>query len=514
MKRLRKFSSHPKFDKERRKQLAAIITMSNEGKKRLFLLLFVFVHSYVTFASSPSKLRGGLVYQEKTTQGPVYVNIETITLFRKADPSVLVESAQMSRTFGNRYQTICRQVANRATIFDQKKVKPDPSKIRDDEEVYEHPFDIHFSPFTYPIIDAPQVCKEMGGRRPEIRDRNSLDAIRFAAIKRGVSKISAGIQYDASNNIFRFVSDDANVRHQSPFQFLEYGGYYEGYAYKAPNWEDEYSVKQYAASYPVIYNHPNNDFVIRLGDNTDKNHRDHIMCEVPKPPKASLIKNENNLLLQVTDHNCKRDELGLIAATEVVISEIEAITNLNVSLPENINSIDNFLPKVIQNYEFDEQKKRRKRSFSRKQKLNLPRNRPIFISALTSEEKKRKLLQKLSSIPENWDTISPDPTMVEMYNAYKIRVKAKYPTAPFDEWLLSKALQLFYKATNNQEFYDNHKSKILYDLEMPPISVYREYLIKKFAKETLTKLDIKNGANLYRKSINFEHRLIKMWIPL
>ena len=109
MKRLRKFSSHPKFDKERRKQLAAIITMSNEGKKRLFLLLFVFVHSYITFASSPSKLRGGLVYQEKTTQGPVYVNIETITLFRKADPSVLVESAQMSRTFGNRYQTIWRK---------------------------------------------------------------------------------------------------------------------------------------------------------------------------------------------------------------------------------------------------------------------------------------------------------------------------------------------------------------------------------------------------------------------
>ena len=68
------------------------------------------------------------------------------------------------------------------------------------------------------------------------------------------------------------------------------------------------------------------------------------MFEVPKPPLASLIRNENNLLLQVTDHNCKRDEQGLIAATNVVINKIEAITNLNVSLPEDINQ---FLPKVV-----------------------------------------------------------------------------------------------------------------------------------------------------------------------
>ena len=87
------------------------------------------------------------------------------------------------------------------------------------------------------------------------------------------------------------------------------------------------------------------------------------MCEVLKPPPASNIRNENNILLQVTDHNCKRDKQGLIAATNVVINEIEAITNLNVSLPEDINSIDNFLPKVVQNYEFDEKKK--KISFSK-----------------------------------------------------------------------------------------------------------------------------------------------------
>ena len=210
----------------------------------------------------------------------------------------------------------------------------------------------------------------MGGQRPEIRDRNSMDAIRFTAIKKGVQKISAGIHYDTANYIFRFISDDANARHQSPFQFMEYGGYYEAMAYKAANWEDKYSVKQYAANYPIIYNHPEKEFVIRLGDNNDKSFRDHIMCEVLKPPPTSNIKNENNLLIQVTDHACKRDEQGLIAATNVVINEIEAITNLNVTLPEDLNSIDQFLPNVVQPYEFDEQERRRKQSLSQHKQKN------------------------------------------------------------------------------------------------------------------------------------------------
>ena len=151
--------------------------------------------------------------------------------------------------------------------------------------------------------------------------------------------------------------------------------------------------------------------------------------------------------------------------------------------------------------------KRRKRSLSQKQKLHLPQNRPILISAFTSRKKKRQVLQHLNNVPENWDTLSPDPNMVELYNAYRIRVKAKYPTAPFDEWLLTKALKLFYKATNNQEFFDNQNLKILCDPSTPPISIYWEYLIKKFAGKTLNKLDIKNGANLYRKSHQFRKQI-------
>ena len=85
-----------------------------------------------------------------------------------------------------------------------------------------------------------------------------------------------------------------------------------------------------------------------------------------------------------------------------------------------------------------------------------------------------------------------------------MRVKAKPPTPPFQEWLLHKVLQLFSTETNNIEFFDKHKLNLLYDIEFPSISPFREFLLKKTAKQTLTKLDIKNGANLYRQNYQFQ----------
>ena len=131
MKRLRKFSSHPKFDKERRKQSFAIVTMSSEGKKRLLLILIslLFVHSYTTFASSPSKLRGGLVYQEKTTQGPVYVNIETVTLFRKADPSILPNRLKCLEPTATAIKAFVDKSLIEWQFSTKRKISPFPRKL-------------------------------------------------------------------------------------------------------------------------------------------------------------------------------------------------------------------------------------------------------------------------------------------------------------------------------------------------------------------------------------------------
>jgi hypothetical protein len=131
MQHLKKFSSHPKFDKGRRKQIfAKILKMSTEGKESVLKLLLIL--GLLTFPQSvsisPSTLRGGLVYQEKTTQGPVYVNVETVTLIRKADTTDLLNSARTSRSMINTYQNFCRKVANRVTMFDTPR-KPTRAEV-------------------------------------------------------------------------------------------------------------------------------------------------------------------------------------------------------------------------------------------------------------------------------------------------------------------------------------------------------------------------------------------------
>jgi len=47
---------------------------------------------------------------------------------------------------------------------------------------------------------------------------------------------------------------------------------------------------------------------------------------------------------------------------------------------------------------------------------------------------------------------------------------------------------------------------MLYDLDLPTVSPYREHLIKKTARKTLTQLDIKNGAKLYSQHHEFRQQ--------
>jgi hypothetical protein len=140
MQHLKKFSSHPKFDKGRRKQIfAKILKMSTEGKEsvlKLLLILGLLIFPQ-TVSISPSTLRGGLVYQEKTTQGPVYVNVETVTLIRKADTTDLLNSARTSRSMINTYQNFCRKVANRVTIFDTPR-KPTRAEVDRTSNMFIH----------------------------------------------------------------------------------------------------------------------------------------------------------------------------------------------------------------------------------------------------------------------------------------------------------------------------------------------------------------------------------------
>jgi len=94
------------------------------------------------------------------------------------------------------------------------------------------------------------------------------------------------------------------------------------------------------------------------------------MCELPKQPEneEKNIKAKNNLMLQLTNHACRRDEAGLMASIRINMNAIEAITNLNITLLDDLNAMDYFLPTVDKSYEFEDYKHGRKRAAYKKKK--------------------------------------------------------------------------------------------------------------------------------------------------
>jgi len=124
-----------------------------------------------------------------------------------------------SRSIANLSQKVCCDVDNKVTFFDQTKCSAKKKNLELHNN--QHPFELVFSAFQYRILDASQVCKEMGAEDLKFETKTFMEAILFAAISRGIRKILAEINYDLANNVFRFVSDDVNVRYGLLFKFRE-----------------------------------------------------------------------------------------------------------------------------------------------------------------------------------------------------------------------------------------------------------------------------------------------------
>ena len=246
----------------------------------LFILIYINLLHYCDSVLSPSVLKGGLVYSEESSLGPVYLNRDHVNFIRTIDTSALQKSAQAIRDYTTLYHTFCRKIGKYSTPFDKQlsidtTTKPPTNRT----------FDLIFSPVKYPIKEGYQVCRNMGAKLPEIRDRDTYNDIRFAAMKKGVTKIRAGIYYDTSTLTYRYYSDEkpANQKDgKSVFPFLSYGGEWEGGKYLG-NWEEDPSIKRsdMAPKHFLIYNQPHDSFTIRLSDSADKSHLDYIMCQKP-----------------------------------------------------------------------------------------------------------------------------------------------------------------------------------------------------------------------------------------
>lgn len=318
------------------------------GKK-----IFQIAIHYCLFSSSlsstlsPSVLRGGLVYSEESSLGPVYLNRDYVSFVRTVDTSVLEQSAQATRDFTTLYHTLCRTIKNHVTPFDRNNNRNNNTQTP--AETHE----IIFSPVKYPIKEGRQVCKNMGARLPEIRNTDSYNKFRFAAITKHISKFPAGIYFDQKTQTFRYDSDHtpANRIHGgSPFTSLHYGGFWTGGNYPG-DWEKDSTILGAAPDWFILYNDPKKDFTVRQADSIDQVYKEYIMCEKPIDRTFEKTSKETNILLQLASNACIRDERALVASTQYILSEIEAITNLNITVKEYTPKMEDFFPIIIDDEE-------------------------------------------------------------------------------------------------------------------------------------------------------------------
>ena len=373
----------------------------------LFILIYPNLLLYCDSVLSPSVLKGGLVYSEESSLGPVYLNRDHVNFIRTIDTSALQQSAQAIRDYTTLYHTFCRQIGKHSTPFDKElsidtTTKPPTNKT----------FDIVFSPVKYQMKEGQQVCRNMGARLPEIRDRETYNDIRFAAMKKRVTKIRAGVYYDTSTLAYRYYSDDkpANEKDgKSVFPFISYGGEWEGGKYLAA-WEDDPTLKRsdMAPKHFLIYNEPHDSFAIRLSDSADKRHLDYIMCEKPIDNTVQTLTKENNILLQLAHHACKRDEKALVSSTRYILAEIEAITNLNVTLQDSKPKMSDYFPNIGEDVE--ETKQDQNREVRRDKRSTQEDYRRYNKGEISIWEVIRNDILRLLRIPEHLITTTPSTT--------------------------------------------------------------------------------------------------------
>jgi len=180
-------------------------------------------------------------------------------------------------------------------------------------------------------------------------------------------------------------------------------------------------------------------------------------------------------MLQLTNHACQRDEAGLMASIRINMNEIEAITNLNITLPDNLNAMDYFLPTVDQSYEFEDYKRRRSRAAYKKKNSQrcFPEGQPIFITSLESDDNKMTALVDLDKKTEenNWKDTLPNMDVIQLHTLYQIETKAHRLKYPFKLWLQRAALKLFYQEKRMEDFWRDNEEKIFHYPMIAPIFV-------------------------------------------
>jgi hypothetical protein len=275
-----------------------------------FLFLF---SSFGQGASDTVKLKGGMIYKH---EGTAQINQDILQYKRYMDTNALFSVAQKLSDVTKLYNTYCDMVSQQ-----QIATTKDPVPVDTSGDITFNGISRQYVSTTlkYPILDSLAVCTRLQAREVEIRNLDTLNAVRTYASEHNITRIKAGTKYIRQNGRFEFITDHYPVTHAKDiFPQVQYGGSYD--TDNMAMWDDPF-FRKLAPDYSLIYRDPISNFLIRLATKEEMNTLDFIMCEQDLHDRNTNTSEVKNMFTAIADHSCKRDTMAINAQTQYSLSE-------------------------------------------------------------------------------------------------------------------------------------------------------------------------------------------------
>ena len=276
--------------------------------------------------------KGNLLFKEN---GANYLNQEHMIFSRLLDTNDLKLFTQTYQDSSNTYASFCDSIKRLFLKINPQKQK---GKIITNKN-----FTIIKSTTEHTIAEAAAVCRSMGARLPEIRNREEDRDLLEAVERYKVKTVMSGVKYDHRTNRFNYDSDSVDVPSNTIYNAPYYGGTYTNAWHKAVSWSDRYLIEA-ARDHYLTYVKAENGMAFRMSDSDTMLEKNFILCQKPIPDIPTPTDPTANILIQMTMALCTRDLPSIEQSTENAIDQIQLITSVNLGISKNNSILRNYLP--------------------------------------------------------------------------------------------------------------------------------------------------------------------------
>ena len=288
------------------------------GKKIFMLLLLLITLFNLSKCQSDESvfIKGGILF-EKAQAASVYINPPTALFNKYINYSSFEDTLIQAKIFESSYTNFCDTLNEKLA-----------------ERVKKHENKFFASNDHHRLTNAQDYCRARDAQLPEIKNMADFrDIVRLARIN-DIDLIVAGVYADDDSNTFKFISDNSpaydgylpfpgvHVRDNSTLPYKKcWQGKFGGYK------DDPGCIQYRKDSYGMAYIRgiSAREFDLAVLDKTYKESSFKVICERTRPAS------EHDIILRLAAHSCKRDQINVVKASQLIYEEATRFTQLNAT---------------------------------------------------------------------------------------------------------------------------------------------------------------------------------------